>query len=136
MRLISFNHRGRAGIGVMSTDTTIIDLAKAAPSLPTSMRALLAMGEQWRERVEEAVAGKAADLSVAARRRVGFFCVRCCRDGAEPMIPRSHDNIYSTVLGMLKIATAEYKPELDVFAACDRGVKAGRADAGSDVQVK
>jgi len=55
---------------------------------------------------------------------------------AQTTIPRSHDNIYSTVLGMLKIATAEYKPELDVFAACDRGVKAGRADAGSDVQVK
>ena len=64
MRLISFQHRGRTGVGVMASDTTVIDLAKAAPSLPAEMRALLRIGESWRERVEEAVLGKAADLSV------------------------------------------------------------------------
>ena len=36
-------------------------------------------------------------------------------------IPRSHDNIYSTVLGFMEIETAEYKEALDIFDPCDGG---------------
>lgn len=64
MRLISFLHQGRHGIGVMAGDTAIIDLARADPKLPTDMRALLGAGNDWRQRVEKAIKGKAADLSM------------------------------------------------------------------------
>ncbi len=43
--------------------------------------------------------------------------VACLKNQAK--IQRSHDNIYPTVLGFLEIATAEYKRDLDIFAACD-----------------
>ena len=33
--------------------------------------------------------------------------------------PRSHDNVYATVLGLLEVQSVEYKPELDIFEACD-----------------
>ena len=64
MRLISFQHSGRRGIGVMTSDTEFIDLSKAAPNLPTDMRALIAMGRTWQQRVEHAIRGKAADYSI------------------------------------------------------------------------
>lgn len=35
-------------------------------------------------------------------------------------VPRSHDNIYSTVLGFLKIETVEYKKELDLYGGCGK----------------
>ncbi len=38
---------------------------------------------------------------------------------AQTKIQRSHDNIYSTILGLLEIETTEYKSSLDIFAACD-----------------
>jgi lipid A ethanolaminephosphotransferase len=34
-------------------------------------------------------------------------------------VQRSHDNIYSTILGFLEISTKEYKQDLDLFKACD-----------------
>jgi lipid A ethanolaminephosphotransferase len=34
---------------------------------------------------------------------------------------RSHDNIYSTVLGLLEIDTQVYRKELDLFEACEQG---------------
>ena len=37
---------------------------------------------------------------------------------ASLSVPRSHDNLYSTVLGVIDVATPTYRPELDVFAAC------------------
>ena len=61
MRLISFQHSGRRGIGVMTSDTAFIDLSRAAPQLPTDMRALLGIGKAWQQRVEHAIKGKAAD---------------------------------------------------------------------------
>jgi lipid A ethanolaminephosphotransferase len=39
----------------------------------------------------------------------------------QTKIPRSHDNIYSTILGFMEIETAEYKHELDLFDPCDGG---------------
>ena len=37
----------------------------------------------------------------------------------QAYVPRSHDNVYATVLGFMEIETAEYRPGLDVFGACD-----------------
>jgi lipid A ethanolaminephosphotransferase len=37
----------------------------------------------------------------------------------QTQVPRSHDNVYATVLGLLEIETAEYKRALDLFKACD-----------------
>ena len=64
MRLISFNHSGRRGIGVMTSDTAFIDLSKAAPGLPTDMRKLISLGDAWQQRVEQATRGRAADYSI------------------------------------------------------------------------
>ena len=46
--------------------------------------------------------------------------VRCMAEQVKT--PRSHDNVYSTILGLMEIETAEYKVELDLFEACDRGI--------------
>jgi lipid A ethanolaminephosphotransferase len=37
----------------------------------------------------------------------------------QTSVQRSHDNVYSTVLGFLEIDTNEYKKELDLFEPCD-----------------
>ena len=37
----------------------------------------------------------------------------------QTKVPRSHDNIYATVLGFLEIESVEYKPALDLFDSCD-----------------
>ena len=37
---------------------------------------------------------------------------------ASLSVPHSHDSLYSTVLGVIDVATPTYRPELDVFAAC------------------
>lgn len=64
MRLISFDHSGRRAVGVMTSNTEFIDLSRAAPNLPTDMRALISMGPAWQQRVEQAIRGKAADYSI------------------------------------------------------------------------
>jgi lipid A ethanolaminephosphotransferase len=38
----------------------------------------------------------------------------------QTKIKRTHDNVYSTVLGFLEIATEQYKKHLDVFESCDQ----------------
>lgn len=47
----------------------------------------------------------------------------------QPRTPRSHDNVYATVLGLLEVQSVEYKPELDIFEACDPDIHsiAGRS---------
>lgn len=37
----------------------------------------------------------------------------------QTRVPRTHDNVYATVLGFLDVETVEYKPALDVFEPCD-----------------
>jgi lipid A ethanolaminephosphotransferase len=37
----------------------------------------------------------------------------------QTKIQRSHDNVYSTVLGFMEIDTTEYKKDLDLFEPCD-----------------
>jgi lipid A ethanolaminephosphotransferase len=34
-------------------------------------------------------------------------------------VPRSHDNVYATVLGFMEVESVEYKAALDVFEPCD-----------------
>ena len=34
-------------------------------------------------------------------------------------VPRSHDNVYATVLGFMEVESVEYQPALDVFEPCD-----------------
>ncbi|MEP7156385.1 MAG: sulfatase-like hydrolase/transferase, partial [Betaproteobacteria bacterium] len=54
----------------------------------------------------------------------------------QTKVQRSHDNIYSTILGMLEIETAEYKKELDLFEACDKGSSATRGNGASQAGKK
>lgn len=42
--------------------------------------------------------------------------VRCLTQRAAQ--PASHDNLFHSVLGLMEIGTATYRPELDVFAGC------------------
>ena len=44
---------------------------------------------------------------------VWLACVRRERD-----LPLSHDNDFHSVLGMLKLDSADYNPGLDIFAPC------------------
>jgi lipid A ethanolaminephosphotransferase len=37
----------------------------------------------------------------------------------QTAVPRSHDNVYATVLGFLEVESVEYKPALDLFDPCD-----------------
>ena len=72
MRLITYRTSGIAGegyaegtgIGVMVDDKQFVDLAKQAPTLPKTIRALLESGTDWQSRVEKAVKGKSADNSI------------------------------------------------------------------------
>ncbi|MFM2399489.1 MAG: Phosphoethanolamine transferase EptA [Pseudomonadota bacterium] len=41
---------------------------------------------------------------------------------AQAKLPRSHDYVYSTLLGMMEVDTAEYKHALDLFETCDQHV--------------
>ena len=38
----------------------------------------------------------------------------------QTRVPRSHDNVYATVLGFMDVESSEYRPERDLFEACDR----------------
>ncbi|QJR14596.1 Phosphoethanolamine transferase EptA [Usitatibacter palustris] len=37
----------------------------------------------------------------------------------QTKVPRTHDNVYATVLGFMEIESVEYKRELDLFEPCD-----------------
>jgi lipid A ethanolaminephosphotransferase len=37
----------------------------------------------------------------------------------QTLVPRTHDNVYPTVLGFMEIESVEYKPALDLFEPCD-----------------
>ncbi len=39
---------------------------------------------------------------------------------AQASVPRSHDHLYSTLLGLMEIETHEYQHSLDIFEACDK----------------
>ncbi|HZT50857.1 MAG TPA: fumarylacetoacetate hydrolase family protein [Stellaceae bacterium] len=62
MRLISYRHKGEPGIGVMVDDRSFVALPKAAPDLPRSLRALIAMDGGF-AKAAAAAKGRAADLA-------------------------------------------------------------------------
>ena len=37
----------------------------------------------------------------------------------QAQVPRSHDNVYATVLGFMEVESVEYQPALDIFDPCD-----------------
>ncbi|MGL4574148.1 MAG: phosphoethanolamine transferase, partial [Burkholderiaceae bacterium] len=51
---------------------------------------------------------------------------------AQAKTPRSHDNVYSTLLGLLEIDTAEYKHAMDLFETCDQHVDEEHAKRAQD----
>jgi lipid A ethanolaminephosphotransferase len=61
-------------------------------------------------------AGFAADAGLNGR------CLDARRDD-----PLSHDNVFHSVLGLLDVQTAAYRPERDLFAACRRAATYARA---------
>ncbi len=49
--------------------------------------------------------------------RMGAWDTKCLSQQTQS--PRSHDNVYSTMLGLMEIETNEYNKVLDVFSVCD-----------------
>jgi 2-keto-4-pentenoate hydratase/2-oxohepta-3-ene-1,7-dioic acid hydratase in catechol pathway len=65
MKLATFTHQGRTGIGVV-TDESIVDLATAAPELPREMVAFLGAGREALEIARKAVAGNAGRIALSS----------------------------------------------------------------------
>jgi 2-keto-4-pentenoate hydratase/2-oxohepta-3-ene-1,7-dioic acid hydratase in catechol pathway len=65
MKLATFTHQGRTGIGVV-TDESIIDLAAAAPELPREMVAFLGAGLEALDIARKAVAGNAWRIALSS----------------------------------------------------------------------
>ena len=63
MKVLSYSHRGRHGVGVVAGNTGVIALANAAPELPHDLRQILQI-DPTLARVRAAAAGKSADLSL------------------------------------------------------------------------
>ncbi len=66
MRIISYRNDGAPGVGVMVDDDGFIDVAKAAPALPATLRGILEMDGDGLARLRDATEGKHGDLSLAA----------------------------------------------------------------------
>ena len=64
MRLISYRHKGQAGVGVMVDDKGFVALPNAAPDLPRSLKAILEM-DGGLATAAAAAKGKKADLTLA-----------------------------------------------------------------------
>lgn len=65
MKLATFTHQGRTGIGIV-TDESIVDLAAAAPELPREMVAFLGAGREALDVARKAVAGKAGRIALSS----------------------------------------------------------------------
>ena len=65
MKLATFTHQARTGIGVV-TDESIVDLAAAAPELPREMVAFLGAGREALDIARKAVAGKVGRIGLSA----------------------------------------------------------------------
>lgn len=61
MKLVRFEVDGRIALGALSDESTIVDFSVAAPTLPTSMAAFLALGDAGKQSAEQAL--KSADES-------------------------------------------------------------------------
>ncbi len=47
---------------------------------------------------------------------------------ARGALPAAHDNLFHSVLGLLRVRTVAYEPALDLFAACRRQLQVAAAD--------
>ncbi|NQV55161.1 MAG: fumarylacetoacetate hydrolase family protein, partial [Rhodospirillales bacterium] len=65
MRLVSFKNGGKSTVGVMADESGIIDLSKAAPDLPGSIKGILESGGDWQAKIAAATDGKSADYDIA-----------------------------------------------------------------------
>ena len=63
MKVVSYRHQGKHGVGVVSGANGLIALANAAPDLPNDLRRILEIDPAL-SRVRAAAAGKSADLSL------------------------------------------------------------------------
>ena len=63
MKVVSYRHRGKSGVGVVVGGNGIVTLAQAAPDLPGDLRKILQI-DPTLARVRAATNGKAADLSL------------------------------------------------------------------------
>ena len=63
MKVVSYRHQGKHGVGVVSGANGLIALANAAPDLPNDLRRILEIDPAL-SRVRATAAGKSADLSL------------------------------------------------------------------------
>ncbi len=63
MKIVSYSHQGKPGVGVVTGDKGIVALAKASPALPNDLRRILEVDPSLNA-VRAAVKGKSADLSL------------------------------------------------------------------------
>jgi 2-keto-4-pentenoate hydratase/2-oxohepta-3-ene-1,7-dioic acid hydratase in catechol pathway len=63
VKVVSYRHQGRHGVGVVTGANGLIALAKAAPDLPDDLRKILEL-DPTLEKVRAATSGKSADLSL------------------------------------------------------------------------
>jgi 2-keto-4-pentenoate hydratase/2-oxohepta-3-ene-1,7-dioic acid hydratase in catechol pathway len=63
MKVVSYRHRGKPEVGVVTDGNGLVPLAKAAPALPDDLRLILEIDPAL-EKVRAATAGKSADLSL------------------------------------------------------------------------
>ena len=63
MKVISYRHRGKPGVGVVAGAKGVVALAKAVPALPHDLRRILEVDPALAA-VRAATAGKSADLSL------------------------------------------------------------------------
>ncbi len=63
MKVVSYRHQGKPGIGVVVGEKGVIALANAAPALPNDLRRILQI-DPTLARVRAATEGKSADLTL------------------------------------------------------------------------
>jgi 2-keto-4-pentenoate hydratase/2-oxohepta-3-ene-1,7-dioic acid hydratase in catechol pathway len=62
MRLVSYHTRDQAGVGVMADDHRFVSLRRAAPDLPSSLKAILELGPAALKGIEAAAKGRDPDF--------------------------------------------------------------------------
>jgi hypothetical protein len=63
VKVVSYRHKGRHGVGVVTGAKGLIALAKVAPDLPDDLRKILEI-DPTLAKVRAATVGKSADLSL------------------------------------------------------------------------
>ena len=63
MKVVSYRHQGKHGVGVVAGDNGLVSLSRAAPELPGDLREILQI-DPTLAKVRAAITGKPADLSL------------------------------------------------------------------------